>query len=119
MNNAMSRLPIKLFKKRQTLNKTIKKQTAVRRGEALKKTKLIEQDLDALSENQTDSHICSHSNRLADMLAALQMSYGQHHYFTILSIFLYDILIASQQGNIQQLPFKCRHLKCIAFITHT
>ena len=113
----------------QTTNKTVqeeanieqdnKKKTAVRREEVLKKTKSIEQDLDTLSENQTDSHICSHSNRLANMLAAPQMLYGQHHYFVILSIFLYDILLGSQQADIQQLAFKCRHLKCITLKTHT
>ena len=46
------------------------------KGLHYKKTKLIEEDLDALSENQTDSHICSHSNRLADMSAMPQISYG-------------------------------------------
>ena len=32
----------------------------------------------------------------ADMLAALQKSYGQQHYFQILSTFSYDILSAGQ-----------------------
>ena len=73
------------------MNKTIKRQTAVRREEVLKKLKLIEQDLDTLSENQTDLHICSHSNILADMSVAPQISCGQCHYSMILSIFLYDI----------------------------
>ena len=77
----------KLFKRRQTLNKTIKRQTTVRREEVLKKVKLIEQDLDTLSENQTDLHVCSHSNILANMSATPQMLYGWCHYFAILSIF--------------------------------
>ena len=91
----------------------------MRIGLHYKKMKLTEQDLDALSGNQTDSHMYSKSNRLADMSAAPQMSYGWHHYFAIPSISLYNILPASQQADMQQLPFKCRSLKCITLKTHT
>ena len=119
----------------QTTNKTVqeeanieqdnKRQTAVRREEQVghtrkglhyKKMKLIEQDLDALSENQTDSHIYSHSNRLANMLAAPQMLYSWHHYFMIPSIFLYNIF---QTGQCTAITIKCRSLKCTALKTCT
>ena len=89
------------------------------KGLPYKKTKLMKQDLDALSESQTDSHIYSHSNRLADMLATPQMLYDWHHYFTIPSIFLYDVFPGGQKAHIQQLLFKCRSSKCITLKTHT
>ena len=44
-----------------------------KKGLHYKKMKLIEQDLDISSENQTDSHIYSHSNRLAD-----RVTYSNH-----------------------------------------
>ena len=72
-----------------------------------------------IAKSQTDSHIYIHSNRPADMLATPQMSYGWHHYFAILSIFLYDILPAGQQANIQQLLCKCRSLTHSALQTHS
>ena len=36
------------------------------------------------------------------MSASTEKLYGWLHYFQILSIFLYDILMASQQANITQ-----------------
>ena len=65
-----------------------------KKGLHYKKMKSIGQDLDAMSENQTGSHIYNHNNILADMSATPQISYGQCHYFIILSLFLYNILPA-------------------------
>ena len=44
-------------------------------------------------------YIYNHSNSPADMSASTEKSYSQWYYFEILSIFLYDILLASQQGQ--------------------
>ena len=117
--NAQQEANIEQYNKKPDSSKERGTSGSHNRNASLQENKVNRTRSGCIVKSQTDSHIHSCSNRPADMLAAPQMLYGWHHYFAILSIFLYDILPAGQKTNIQQLLHKCRSLTCSALQTHS